>query len=341
MITELISKKEVTQAHELFSKAESVAIVTHMSPDGDAMGSALGLYHFLLTIDIETIAVVVPNRYPDFLAWMPGADKVVVFEEQVTEATHILQAADLIVAVDFNVLYRIGPMGELVKRSQAKKILIDHHPDPSDFADVTISYTEACASSELVFRLICRMGYFKELGKRAATCILLGIMTDTGNFSYSSGNKELYYIVAELIGKGVDKDALYRKVFNNSSEMRLRLTGYCLNQKMKIFPEYGTALITLSLKEQEMFQYKPGDTEGVVNLPLSIAGINFSVLMREDTEKIKISLRSEEDFACNKVAAALFNGGGHLNASGGESYATLAETAKRFEEALPTFFTER
>jgi phosphoesterase RecJ-like protein len=189
----------------------------------------------------------------------------------------------------------------------------------------------------MIFRLICRLGDFSEINLACAECIYTGMMTDTGGFTYNSNDQEIYVIIAELIKLGVDKDEIYRKVFNTYSADRLRLMGFCLFNKMKVFPEYRAALITLTENELYQFNYKNGDAEGFVNIPLSIEGVDFSVFMREDTDKIKISLRSQGTFPANKVAADLFNGGGHLNAAGGESYLTLAETIKKFEEALPDY----
>lgn len=341
MISEVIAKHEILRAKQLIEAAHSVAIVTHMGPDGDAMGASLGLKHFLTVLGKSPIAVMVPTFYPDFLAWMPGARDVLVYEHAKDECDIILREADLIICADFNTLNRIGQMEALVRASTAKKLLIDHHLDKEDFADGVISYPDISSTSELVFRLICRMGYFTELTLPMAECIYTGMMTDTGNFSYNSNQSEIYVIVSELVKKGVDKDLIYRKVFDTYSYDRMRLMGYCLYRKMKVYPEYRAALITLAGKELYQFHFKSGDAEGLVNLPLSIDNVDFSVLMREDKDKIKISLRSQGDFPVNKVAAELFNGGGHLNAAGGESYISLEATVQKFEDALPSFFEHK
>lgn len=340
MISEVIAKEEIAKAKALLYKARSVAIVTHMSPDGDAMGSSLALLHFLNELGKDTVAVVIPNKYPAFLGWMPGADNVIAYDTQQQEAEMVLGNTDLIVCLDFNTLSRIGQMASVVAESKAKKILVDHHLYPDQMADVIMSYPSISSTSELVFRLICRMGHFEEITKEAAECIYTGMMTDTGNFSYSSNQPEIYNIVSELLHKGIDKDDIYRKVFNNYSADRMRLMGYCLYRKMKIYPEQHTALIALSGKELYPFHFQNGDAEGLVNLPLSIKGIYFSVMMREDKDKIKISFRSQGQFPTNKMAAELFGGGGHLNASGGESYTSLEEAIRKFEEALPAYYQE-
>jgi phosphoesterase RecJ-like protein len=223
-----------------------------------------------------------------------------------------------------------------VAGSPARKMLVDHHLNPEMFCDITISHPHISSASELVFRLICQLGNFSDISKESAECIYTGMMTDTGAFSFNSNNREIYVIISELLSKGIDKDEIYRNVFNNNSEGRLRLQGYVLYEKMQLFPQFNAALISLSREEQNNFHYMKGDTEGLVNIPLSIKNICFSAFLREDTEKdmIKISLRSQGTFPCNKVAAEFFNGGGHLNASGGEYYGPLEEAIDLFKQAL-------
>jgi len=243
----------------------------------------------------------------------------------------------LIFTLDFNVPSRMAKMEAAVMNAPAPKILVDHHLHPGDYAKVAISYPEISSTSELIFRLICRLGDFSKINLACAECIYTGMMTDTGGFTYNSNKPEIYTIINELIKLGVDKDDIYRKVFNNYSADRMRLMGYALFSKMKIYPEYKAALITLTLRELQEFNFQNGDAEGLVNLPLSIDGVVFSVFMREDTDKIKISLRSQGTFPANKVSSDLFNGGGHLNAAGGESYISMQESVKKFEEALPNY----
>ena len=336
MISKVIAEDWIHKAQKEIDKAETMVIVVHVGPDGDAMGSALGLWHYLMTIDKEP-QVIVPTAFPDFLAWMPGADKVLVYENDKQKCEKIIAATDLIFTLDFNVLNRLAGMEQVIKESVAPKILVDHHLHPGDYAKVTISYPEISSTSELIFRLICRMGDFSKINLACAECIYTGMMTDTGAFTYNSNKPEIYSIVYELIKLGVDKDDIYRRVFNTYSADRMRLMGYALYQKMKIYPENKAALITLSLDELKEFNFKNGDAEGLVNMPLSIDGVLFSVFMREDPDKIKISLRSQGTFPANKVSADLFNGGGHLNAAGGESYTTLEESVRKFEEALDDY----
>lgn len=336
MISKIITEDLIHKTQREIEQAEKIVIVVHVGPDGDAMGSSLALWHYFMTIEKEPI-IIVPTAFPDFLTWMPGSECVLVYEENKEICDKIFEEAELIFTLDFNVANRMAKMEKVVIDAKAPKILVDHHLHPGDYAKVTISYPEISSTSELIFRLICRMGDFSKINLAAAECIYTGMMTDTGGFTYNSNKEEIYFIISELIKIGVDKDAIYRKVFNNYSADRMRLMGYALYEKMKIYPEYNTALITLSLKELEQFNYKNGDSEGLVNMPLSISNIVFSVFLREDTEKIKISLRSQGTFPANKVSADIFNGGGHLNAAGGESYTTMEEAVRKFEEALPNY----
>jgi phosphoesterase RecJ-like protein len=336
MISKVIAEDLVAKVKKAIDSVDKIAIVAHVGPDGDAIGSTLAFWHYLMTIGKEPI-VIVPTAFASFLSWLPGAELVLVYEDEKEKCDQIFATAELIFTLDFNQASRMAKMSDAVINAAAPKILVDHHLHPGDFAKITISYPQISSTSELIFRLICRLGDFSQINLACAECIYTGMMTDTGGFTYNSNGQEIYVIIAELIKLGIDKDEIYRKVFNTYSADRLRLMGFCLFNKMKVFPEYRAALITLTQKELYQFNYQNGDAEGFVNIPLSIEGVDFSVFMREDTDKIKISLRSQGTFPANKVAADLFNGGGHLNAAGGESYLTLAETIKKFEEALPDY----
>ena len=306
-----------------------------MSPNGDAIGSSLGLWHFLESQE-KNVNVIVPNAFPDFLRWMPGAKDIIRYDKYKEFADKLIAEADVICCLDFNALSRIDAMADAVAASKGRKMMVDHHLYPGDFCRIVISHPEISSTSELVFRLICRLGYFEDITKEGAECIYTGMMTDTGGFTYNSNNREIYFIISELLSKGIDKDEIYSNVYNTYSEGRLRLMGYVLYDKMQVFPEFNSALIWLTKEEQGKFQYVKGDTEGFVNIPLSIKNVRFSVFLREDTEKnmIKVSLRSVGTFPCNKVAADFFNGGGHLNASGGEFYGTMEEAIGLFKQAL-------
>jgi len=336
MISKIIADELIQKAKKAIDKADNIVIVVHVGPDGDAMGSALGLWHYLMCID-KSPTVIVPNAFPQFLAWMPGAENVLIYESQKEICDTTIALADTIFALDFNQPSRLDKLEAAIVASNAMKIMVDHHLHPSDFAKICISYPEISSTSELIFRLICRMGDFSKINIACADCIYTGMMTDTGAFTYNSNKHEIYSIIYELIKLGVDKDEIYRKVFNNNSVERMRLHSYAIYEKMKIYPEYSTAIITLSLAELNRFGYQKGDCEGLVNAPLSIKGIVFSVFLREDTDKIKVSLRSQGSFPANKVAADLFNGGGHLNASGGESYTSMQEALAKIENALDDY----
>ena len=339
MLTKVIEQAKIDHFTKWFERADKIVIVSHVSPDGDAIGSSLGLAQFLDSQD-KTVNVIVPNAFPDFLKWMPGSKDILLYDRYKEFADKLINEADIICCLDFNSLKRIEEMADSVATSPARKILIDHHLYPEDFCRIVISHPEISSTSELVFRLICRMGYFSDISREGAVCIYTGMMTDTGGFTYNSNNREIYFIISELLSKGIDKDDIYRKVYNTYSESRLRLMGYVLSN-MKVYREYNSALISLTKEEQGKFDYIKGDSEGFVNIPLSIKNVRFSCFLREDTERriIKISLRSVGTFPCNKLAAEFFNGGGHLNASGGEFTGTMAEAKQVFEEALKKYKT--
>ena len=374
-------RSEFEAIYRLAAEANKVVITTHMSPDGDAMGSALAMYHWLRArrADMQSLTVVLPTAAPDFLMWLPDAEQCLVHERQREEAEQRVAEADLIICTDFNEPKRVGALAPALVNATGKKVLIDHHLHPSDFADVIVSVPEAPATCQLVYELItaentgdvptmsragsmqvARSGVLSEEKKSPfkgdlegliPTCIYTGLMTDTGNFSYNSRNPELYRIVARLIEWGVDKDAIYNNVFNQYSVDRMRLVGYCLNQKMRVFPEHHMALIYLNRKELYKYNFQSGDAEGIVNMPLQSKDIYYSCFMREDKAtpeeqaahngcktKIKISLRSQGDRPVNILAAELFGGGGHANASGGEYYGPISSAVQRFLSGYTQFF---
>ena len=247
MLSKVIAQANVDHVEKWFERAEKIVIVSHVSPDGDAIGSSLGLYHFLDALG-KRVNVIMPNSFPAFFKWMPGANDIIIYNKYKDFADKLIQEADVICCLDFNVLSRIDEMEEAVKNSPARKLLVDHHLNPGDFSRITISHPGMSSTSELVFRLICQLGCFEDITKEGAECIYTGMMTDTGAFTYNSNNREIYLIISELLSKGIDKDEIYRKVFNNCSEDRLRLKGYVLCEKMQIFPHLRSALITLDKK---------------------------------------------------------------------------------------------
>lgn len=348
----MITSAQISQVEALLPGKKHILIFTHVAPDGDAMGSSLGLMHWLRAArpEIEEIHVIVPTPFPPFYAWMPGASEVLVHTIQEAEIQEVASRADLVFCLDFNEPKRIEAVAPVLASLTCPKILVDHHINPDlSMADVVISYTAAPAASYLALELVNGLSAtpLAPSGERAqglsadvAACFYTGLMTDTGNFAFNSNNPELYEMIAELLRAGIDKDEIFDNVFNQYSVDRLRFTGYCLYHKMRIFPKYHTALIALSSEELKRFNFQSGDAEGIVNMPLQIGAIKYSVFMREDVEKIKMSFRSQGDRPVNIMARELFNGGGHKNAAGGESRMSLAATVKLFEDNYQHFFSK-
>lgn len=335
-LTPIIGAQKISQAKKQIDNAQKIVIITHLSPDGDALGSSLALYHYLLNLGKE-VKVVVPNSFPYFLKWMNGTKDIVVNTYIPNVAEAIIKNANLIFCLDFNILKRIGVLGDLVAQSTAEKILVDHHLSPDEVFDTVISYPHISSTSEIIFRLISQMGDFEKISPIIAECIYTGMMTDTGVFTFNSNDPEIFEIISLLIKKGIDRDQIYSNVFNNYSENRFRLLGFTLSQRMKTYPELRSALIYLSKEDQAQFPITKGDTEGFVNYPLSIKNIVFSVFIREDEDMVKVSLRSQGAFPCNEFAEDYFDGGGHLNASGGEFYGKIEDAIALFEKGLEEY----
>lgn len=338
MLKNIFKAPDLERLQQVINDNNLFVLTCHAGPDGDALGSTLGMARYLNALGKEAV-VIVPDAFPDFLAWMHGSQEVVRYDKSPEKVELLMAAADVIFAMDYNALSRVDEMGELIGKSKAIKVLVDHHLQPESFCDLMFSYTQMTSTCEVVFRLIYAMGGYDLLDKAACECIYGGMMTDTGSFSYGPCTQEVYIIISLLMQKEINKDRIYNKVFNNCSEGRLRLMGYVLYDRMRVYAENRAALITLSREEMQRFDYNKGDTEGLVNIPLQMKGIYFSAFLREDTEKdlIRVSLRSQGTFPCNKFAARYFNGGGHLNASGGQFYGTLDEAVQCFEKALEEF----
>ena len=338
MIKNIFPDTDIERLRSVIADNSVFVLTCHAGPDGDALGSTLGMAQYLRLLGKEAL-VLVPDAFPDFLAWMPGAQDILRFDKHRDKAELMLAAADVIFAMDYNGLRRIDDMAPAIEKSKATKVLIDHHLQPEGFCHLQFSYPHLSSTCEVVFRLIYALGGFELLDKAAGECLYTGLMTDTGNFSYGPCGHDVYMIISLLLQKDINKDRIYNKVFNNYSEGRLRLMGYVLYEKLRVFPEQHAALITLSREEMSRFNFVKGDTEGLVNIPLQMKGIYFSVFLREDTEKdlIRVSLRSQGTFPCNKFSSQYFNGGGHLNASGGQHYGTLDEAVALFEQAITEF----
>ncbi|MEK6616477.1 MAG: bifunctional oligoribonuclease/PAP phosphatase NrnA [Bacteroidota bacterium] len=333
-----MTHQDIEEVKELLSTRKSIVIVTHKNPDGDAMGSSLGLYNYLLRKK-HHVKVITPNDYPTFLQWLPGNDKVIEHSENLKEAEARIKKADILFCLDFNAFRRIGDVGKLVKKSKATKILIDHHPLPEKFARYTMCDKKACSTSQLIFDFILLMGDKKRINRKIANCLYMGIMTDTLNFRINTTSAHTHRVTAELIEAGAQNMLAYANVFDTNTENRVRMLGYVL-QKMKVLKEYNSAFISLSANELKDFNFQKGDTEGLVNYPLSIEGIRFSALFLETKEEIKISFRSKGTFDVNKFARKHFTGGGHLNAAGGETHGSLDEALMNFVNLLPEYKDE-
>ncbi|PKP46347.1 MAG: DHH family phosphoesterase [Bacteroidetes bacterium HGW-Bacteroidetes-12] len=319
---------------QLIDKAKKIVITTHKNPDGDAIGSSLALFHFFKNIKKNDVEVIVPDSFPDFLNWMNDADKISCYDKQKEQADKLFSDADLIFSLDYNALERVGDMAEAIKNASAIKIMIDHHQDTQGFANHYFVDTDCCSTAQLVYEFIEKLEETKNITKDVAECLYCGIMTDTGSFRYPSTTAKTHKIIAHLIDSGADNAKIHQAVFDNNTTDRLRLLGFALTNKMKVFAEKGFAYISLSQDELKQFNFKKGDTEGLVNYPLSIQGIKFSVLLTEKEKDISISFRSKEDVFVNEFAKKHFQGGGHFYASGGKSDLTLDETIAKLEKLL-------
>jgi bifunctional oligoribonuclease and PAP phosphatase NrnA len=320
---------------ERVRSAKNIVIVTHSNPDGDAIGSALGLFHFLQSyIPSTNVKVVVPNEFPSFLKWLPGVEQILIYENSKVEVETLFSNCDLCCCLDFNSLKRIDTLYPVLRSLNAPKILIDHHPQPENDFEITLSCVEFSSTSELIYEVITKIGGKEKINNNIANCLYVGIMTDTGSFSYASNRPELYIAVSELIKQGIDAEFIHRKVYDTYSETRMRLLGYCLSNRLVVLPHLHTAYIYLSKNDLSDFGYQNGDTEGVVNYALSIQGVVLAALFTEKDDLIRISLRSKGTFNVNEFSRKYFNGGGHKNAAGGSLYSSLTEALKSFEDSV-------
>lgn len=337
MKIELLSEAEIATLKENIDNSNRIVICCHKSPDGDALGSSLAWAEYLRTQGKEP-DIIVPDAYPDFLQWLPGSDRIIRYDKHAADkADEMLQKADLIFCLDFNGTNRVDEMKYALEQSPAHKIMIDHHLEPSMDTVLTVSHPQMSSTSELVFRIIWQLGGFEEMSRKCAVCIYCGMMTDTGGFTYNSNQPEIFFIVSQLLTKGIDKDKIYRNVFNNFSPWAIRLRGYLMSQKLNIFNDLHAAYFTISRRDMRDFHFIKGDAEGLVNEPLKIKGMRLSISLREDDRRdntIWVSLRSVDDFPCNLVASEFFNGGGHLNASGGRLHCTLDEAERVVRRAF-------
>lgn len=332
-----MTASDISEIKELLNSRKKIVIVPHKNPDGDAIGSSLGLWHYLRSLDHEAY-VIAPNDYPEFLRWMPGNDEVIIYEQNRERSDALISTAEIIFTLDFNALNRTGEMEEPLEHSNAIKILIDHHQQPHDYAKYIYSDVSMCSTCQMIYHFMEMLDAANEISKDTANCLYAGIMTDTGSFRFPSTTSKTHRVVAALIDKGAENAEIHKAIFDNNTQDRLHLLGRALNN-LHVIEEFKTAYITLSQEDLNEFNFKKGDTEGVVNYALSVKGVKFACIFIEQKHEgiIKISLRSSGDFDVNKFARAHFNGGGHINAAGGRCDLPLSETVEYFITILPQY----
>ena len=333
-------KEKALKFKDLLSQKKNIVITTHRGPDGDAMGSSLALYNLLINLGHD-VKVVTPNDYASFLHWMPGNDDVVEYDGNEKLATSITEKAELIIMLDFNSKNRLDNYSDTVFNLDTYKVLIDHHQDPDmKIADLIFSDPDSCSTAQLLYEVLEGMGLTDIIDQDISECLYTGIMTDTGSFKYSSTTSKTHNIIAQLINKGARSSMIHDLVYDNSSADRMKLLGYCINDKLLLYPENNSAIISLTNEELKKFNFRKGDTEGIINYALAIKDIIFAAFIVEREGVVKLSLRSKGDFKVNIIANKYFNGGGHTNAAGGISSVNVNETIKKVEEIINNYKEE-
>ena len=330
-----LSNQDISELKALIAYPKEIVIVTHRNPDGDAIGSSLGLKEFLLKFG-HSVKVIFPSEYPETFVYLKGIEDCIIFDRDHDGTKAAISKADMIYCLDFNSLDRIDKIGPYIQEAKAKKILIDHHLDPEPFADYVYSDTSSSSTCELILEFVKLLGEADKMDARTGEALFTGLITDTGSFKYST-RPETYLAAADLKNAGVDDYNLQDKIFNRQSEKEIRLLGHCLANRMTIIPEYGTGYIALTKQDYADFNIQRGDTEGIVNYLLMIDGIKLAAFIREQPTIVKISLRSKGDISVQEMARNHFNGGGHKNASGGAAYAKLQDIVNRFVKVLPRY----
>lgn len=322
---------------EFLAAPRKVLIITHYKPDADALGSSLGLAGYLKKCN-HAVTVISPSDYPDFLTWMPGNSDVVIYnKDRVKDVERQVRGSDIIFCLDFSSLKRINELGQLVEKSGSKKVLIDHHLDPENFADFVQWDPKAASTAELVYSLIKELNDVAHVDRDIANCLYAGLMTDTGGFRHSNTTKKVFETAAALVGHGADPTMVSKLIYDTNTLERMRLMGFVLYEKLNVLPEYRTAYIALRTEDLRKFSSQTGDTEGLVNFGLSVKGVRLAVLISERKENIKLSFRSLGDFSVNDFARKHFEGGGHKNAAGGQTTLTFDEAVKKFLDLLPSY----
>lgn len=324
---------DYTAVKNILSKPKKIVITTHRSPDGDAIGSSLALQH-LMSAQGHNVDVIVPDAFPTFLKWMKGSASITIFEMSKIRSKDLIANADIIYALDYNHLSRVGELGEFVQTSKSKKILIDHHLEPDTTFDFLLSDTSASSTAELVYRFALKMNWKNAIDEQIAECIYAGIMTDTGSFKFSSTTAETHRIVAELMEVGLKPEKVHQAIYDTNSFGRLKLLGFTLSERFEFDPKRKFSILRLSQQDKLDFNYQKGDTEGFVNYGLSVMGSNLSVFLSEDDGYTKLSFRSKADLDVNQIARKYFNGGGHKNAAGGRLDLPIEDAYKRIVTVL-------
>ncbi len=339
MLENILTDQEQQLLQTLISESQNIVITCHTNADGDAIGSSLGWAEYLKEQGKEP-TIIVPDQYPDYLHWLPNTEKIVRYDKHREQADLLLKIADLVFCLDFNTPSRVDEMQQSLCQSKAKRVLIDHHLGPDVPTVLSVSHPDASSTSELIFRIVWQLGAFEQMTRHFATPIYCGMMTDTGGFTYNSCDPAIYYIISQLLTKGINKDRIYRNVYHNFSEDRLRLSGFVMLERLVVDAERHASYYALRREDLRRFHFMKGDAEGLVNMPLQIKGHKLSISLREDTEKpnlVWVSLRSVDQFPCNKMAAEFFNGGGHLNASGGKLHCSVDEAVKVAQQAIQAY----
>lgn len=333
----LLTADEAARLDGLIAASEHIVITGHSRPDGDALGACLAWAEYLRVHYGKLPAVVMPNGFPDFLQWLPLSEQIIRYDKHPEEVKKLFDDAQLVFCIDYNALSRVEAMEEVLVGCKAERVMLDHHLNPTIDTILTVSHPELCSSSEVVFRVIWQLGGFEELGKKFAVPLYCGMMTDTGGFTFNSIRPEIYFIICQLLTKHIDKDKIYRNVYNNYSQWAIRLRGYLMSQKLNVFEDLHASYFTITRENMRDFHFVRGDAEGLVNEPLRIKGMKVSVSLREDDRidnKIWLSLRSVDNFSVEQMAQRFFNGGGHFNASGGQLDCSMAEAEKIVREAF-------
>ena len=336
-----VAADKLGKLKELLAQPKNIVILSHTNPDGDAIGSSLAWAEILRKLG-HTPTCILPNRYPYYLEFMPSIESIVVFKDDKDgRAERAVKGADLIFCLDFHSLSRLDRLGDLIDENQhAQRVLIDHHLDPSEDFDLMISYPEASSTCYLVALLIEQLLGVEHISSDMAVNLFVGMMTDTGNFAFSSVTPDLFRMVSVLAAKDISIPDIHNHVYNSFTEGRARLFGYVINRKMKIFHNGTVAHLSLTADELRRFWFQQGDSEGFVNYPLTIKKMKMSAMFTEHTDFIRVSLRSRGDIDVNVFAQRYFNGGGHKNAAGGKSFVSMEETLKHYEESVKAYAKE-